>query len=643
MTESNDAAIYAFGEAEVDPPQRAVRFRGKPVDLDRSAFEVLVCLLQSSGGVVNKLELLKIGWPGRVVTENSLSKAIARLRSALDDSEGACVESVHGYGYRIALPIRRRGNAMPESALATDAMPMPTTTLAAAAKPRFFGFAFAGTATLGALAVVVVLLTTGGIAQGDKQDSARTQVTSGRAAQAIEEVSVAVLPFKNLSPDSGQEFFSEGLGLQLTDDLSHLPQLRVIGQSALARFLEGPVDVQQIGREFAAANVLSGSVQRSEARVRVTMQLTNAGTGELVWSNIYDRPHAELFAMQDEIARSVIAALRVELLPAQTPLVARRSTSSPEAYGEYLLGLKLFKDDETGGRRALAAYERAVAIDPEFTDAWIRIADLLGHSGFYADNAVEALEGKKRAMDILERLLARHPDESRFWLMRGAFRYAHWWDWSGAEQDFQQAAKLGATNEQMYLLEMSRIRAAVGDLSDAIGFVARATEVEPKTPGWSQKGYQHLGLGQYDEARASITQAILNDRLDEHAHYYLGLCNLLQGDAASALANFDDSAHVLRLTGRAAALFSKGDMSEANEDLNGLIARYGHVAAFRVAQVYAWRGESNPAFEWLEKSVSQHEAALMYLKFDPLLRSLRNDPRFNVLLAKVNLPTTPLQ
>ena len=156
-------------------------------------------------------------------------------------------------------------------------------------------------------------------------------------------------------------------------------------------------------------------------------------------------------------------------------------------------------------------------------------------------------------------------------------------------------------------------------------------------------GYQHLGLGQYDEARASITQAILNDRLDEHAYYYLGLCDLLQGDPASALAHFDDSAHVLRLTGRAAALFSKGDLPEAREDLDALMARYGHVAAFRVAQVYAWRGESNSAFEWLEKSVAQHEAALMYLKFDPLLRSLRTDPRFNVLLAKVNLPTTPLQ
>src|SRR4029078_6493841 len=127
------------------------------------------------------------------------------------------------------------------------------------------------------------------------------------------------------------------------------------------------VDVQTIGRELGASTVLEGSVRESAGRLRVTVQLLDAANGYHLWSETYDRPESELFAMQDEIARSIIAALRIELLPEQLRGLAQHGTRDPEVYQDYLIARNVFKDDERGNRRSLAAYERAVALDPGFT------------------------------------------------------------------------------------------------------------------------------------------------------------------------------------------------------------------------------------------------------------------------------------
>ena len=172
--------------------------------------------------------------------------------------------------------------------------------------------------------------------------------------------------------------------------------------------------------------------------------------------------------MQDEIVRAIVSALRIELLPEQQRELVRHATTSAEAYDEYLLAVQVFKDDETSHRRAIAHFERAVALDPDFVDAWIRLADVLAHSGLYADNAADALAGKRRALEILDRVATLAPDRPEIFLQRGVARCAHWWDWSGAATDFEHAAALSSPDNEQYLVESGRLNAALGRLPDAI-------------------------------------------------------------------------------------------------------------------------------------------------------------------------------
>ncbi|HSE11840.1 MAG TPA: tetratricopeptide repeat protein, partial [Rudaea sp.] len=155
---------------------------------------------------------------------------------------------------------------------------------------------------------------------------------------------------------------------------------------------------------------------------------------------------------------------------------------------------------------------------------------------------------------------------------------------------------------------------------------------------WTVMGYHYTALGRYDRAREALTQAVRNVPLDEHAHYYLGLGELLQGRPAAALPHFEDSAHFLRLTGLAMAHHSLGDSAASNQDLQMLISRYAHILPYQVAEVYAWRGENDKAFEWLDRSYELHDASFILCEFDPLLRGLHSDPRYAALLKKLGLP-----
>lgn len=632
---------WRFGAVEVDEREARVRVDGKVVALDRSGFDLLVCLLRKADGIVSKDELLRAGWPGRVVTENSLTKAIGRLRQAINDPDGDCLRVVHGYGYRLVATPQRLPDEAEQAAATQAAVPSPSVALPQAAplqasKPP----AMHRTWLLAALGVVLALAAISTVRIGIRP--AEPSAASAPQATAAPSASIAVLPFLDLSTTQDQGYFSDGLAEQLRDDLARLPQLRVPGRSASVAFRGAQADAKRVGKALNVGTVLEGSVRKSGERLRVTVQLIDTGNGYERWSQTYDRPLGELFALQDEIARAIVGALRIELLPDQRRELVRHATTSPEAYEQYLLAHNLFQDDETAHRRAIAAYERAVALDPGFVDAWIDLADLLGFSGLYADDAQEALAGKRRATEILDRVIALDPGRADAWLHRGIFRYAHWWNWQGAAADFERAATLGVSNPDHLMVEQARLLAAQGKLAEAIAVLQRAAQLQPMTSNaWTVMAYHYLGLGDYVHSHEAATQAVRRQPLDEHAHYYLGLGELLQGRAAAALPHFDDSAHVLRLNGQALAYHTLGDSAAAQRDLQLLITRYGHILPYNVAEVYAWRGDSDLAFQWLDRAVELHDASFMYLEFDPLLKNLHGDPRFAALLAKLGLP--PLQ
>jgi len=628
---------WRFGTTELDEREMCLTIGGAIVPLDRSGYDLLLCLVRHAGEVVPKDELLRVGWPGRVVTENSLAKAIGRLRQALDDADGECLRVVHGYGYRLvadvqALPadavtIPAAANDPPPPAAAQLRPPAPTP-----ARQRWWTPILIGT---------ILIFAAVGVIHIGSRSPAPANAVAPEVTRTAESSSIAVLPFLDLSETQDQAYFSDGLADQLLDSLVRLPQLHVVGRTSSFAFRGKDLDIPTIGRKLNAQTILEGSVRKSADRMRVTVQLIKSADGYHVWSETYDRPITELFAMQDEIVRSIVSALRIELLPEQQRELVRHATNSAGAYDEYLLAHQVFKDDETAHRRSIAHFERAVALDPNFVEAWLGLADVLGHSGMYADNAADALAGKRRALEILDRVLTIAPDRPDVYLTRGAFRCAHWWDWAGAEQDFARVATLSSPDNEQYLVELGRLRAALGRLPDAIALELRASQINLQSGNaWTVMGYHYTALGQFERAHEVLTQAVRVQPLDEHARYYLGLGELLQGHAAAALPHFEDSAHFLRLTGMALAHHSLGERAAADQDLQLLISRFGHILPYQAAEVYAWRGEKDKAFEWLDRAYELHDASFIYYTFDPLLRNLHDDSRFAALLKRLVLPPT---
>jgi TolB-like protein/DNA-binding winged helix-turn-helix (wHTH) protein len=634
--DAGGTAIWRFGRAELDEHDRRLSVGGAAVPLDRSGYDLLLCLVRRAGEVVPKEDLLRVGWPGRVVTENSLAKAIGRLRLALGDPDGECLRVVHGYGYRLVADVRMLPAAavvaIPAAANETP-RPLPAPAPPPAASPQrrhWWTPIFVGS--------IMIFAAVGAVHIGSRSPAPALAV-SPAATQSAPTSSVAVLPFLDLSEGQDQTYFSDGLADELLDSLSRLPQIHVVSRTSSFAFRGKNLDIPTIARKLNAQAVLEGSVRKSADRVRVTVQLIKAIDGYHVWSQTYDRPITELFAMQDEIVRAIVSALRIELLPEQQRELARHATTNAEAYDEFLLAQQVFKDDETAHRRSLAHFQRAVALDPNFVDAWSGLADVLGHSGMYADSAAEGLAGKRHALEIIDRIVTLAPDRADAWKQRGVFRAAHWWNWSGAEEDLQRAVALSPAEDEQALVELGRVRAAQGKLPEAIGLELRATQINPHSGNaWTVMGYHHTALGQFERAHEVLTQSLRNVPLDEHARYYLGLGELLQGHAAAAMPLFEDSAHVLRLTGLALAHHSLGDAVAADQDLQLLIARYGHILPYQAAEVYAWRGDKDKAFEWLDRAYELHDASFIYYKFDPLLRNLHGDSRYGALLTKLGLP-----
>lgn len=619
---------WRFGNVVVDELQGRVLVGGNPVALDRSSYGLLRCLVRRAGQLVPKDDLMQAGWPNRVVTENSLVKAIGRLRLLLDDPAGDVLRVEHGYGYRLMANVEREAASDDPDAGTTPAIAAPESEAPGAAPWR--NVPRRALRIVAAAASVAIALI-----------AAAFFVWHGRVSSeaAPPSASVAVLPFADLSAAHDQQYFADGLADELLTALARIPQLHVVGRTASFAYRDRTGDVQAIGHALHAATILEGSVRKSEDRIRVTVQLLNATDGYHLWSETYDRPSTEVFALQDEIVRAISGALRVELLPDQQRNLVRHRTSNAAAYEEYLLANQVFKDDETAHRRSLAHYERAVELDPQFIDAWLGLADLLGYSGLYADRAEEALAGKRRAMAILDHVIEIAPQRWEAFLERGIFKYAHWWDWSGAEADLARSGELGGADKPHRLVELARLRAATGRLPEALAVLERVTQLDPQSSSaWTVMGYHYTSLGRFDRARDALEQAVRVQPLDEHARYYLGLGELLQGHAAQAVPHFEDSAHVLRLTGLAMAHHSLHDADASERDLQLLIARYGHVLPYQAADVYAWRGENDRAFDWLERAYTLHDASFMYLEFDPLLRGLHADPRFAALLARLSLP-----
>ena len=456
-------------------------------------------------------------------------------------------------------------------------------------------------------------------------------------SSGVDDKSIAVLPFVDMSEKKDQEYFSDGLAEELLGLLTKTPGLHVIARTSSFSFKGTTDDIPTIARKLNVANILEGSVRKSGNRLRVTTQLIRARSGEDFWSETYDRELKDVFQVQDEIAGAVVAALKLSLL-ASAP-VASASTTNTESYTLFLKcaeSQRLESRDST--EAGIALCQRAVDLDPNFAPAWALLGDLLREQ-FVAFGGNETYEvARAKAYAAFQRALALDPKQADAHLGLASLYDQMDFDPAASAAEVARASALEPGNQK--ILWMQGYDADVqGRFDDALSTFRRALELDPLNADVViQVGNTYYRANKLAEAAAAFRSALAMQPSIGSVHYRLGLVSLARKDPAGALSEMqmepDKEFHACGLPMAFDALGRKGDADAALVEAERISATG---AAYQIALIYAARGDVDGAIKWLERAYRQRDAGMLWIKFDPVLQGLRSDARFQALLVKMHL------
>ena len=453
---------------------------------------------------------------------------------------------------------------------------------------------------------------------------------------------LAVLPFADLSGD--RSLAQEALLLSdgLRRDAHRIPQMHASAESEVRAFEGSPEDPEAVLAALDADLVLTGVVRPHPVGFELTLRVVDHSGQGLAFERRYEHPRGELGELQ--------ARLRFDLYErlAGTPDrwgydPARGSgTANREAWLAFLRAATVLGDDEAGQRRAKAALEQAVALDPNYADAWIALGSLLGAGGgpggTFADDSAELAESRKRAMAALDRGISLAPNEPGHYLLRSEIRHLYFYDWEGAQADLDRAEALMPRPTAHLYIQRARLAASRGDLREAIAFDDRATALDPESGSQRNKGWHLIALGEFAQARELLLREHAVRPFESSLNYYLGLCDLYEGLPEAALARFEQAGTVHRLTGTVLAHARRGDREAARRALASLEQRFADTAAYEIAIGHAWLDEPDKAFQWLERAIAVGDGGVLYLGFDPLVAPLRKQARFVEVLDRIGFP-----
>ena len=436
-----------------------------------------------------------------------------------------------------------------------------------------------------------------------------------------------------MSEKRDQEYFSDGLSEELIELLSKIPDLRVPARTSSFYFKGRVEKLETIAAELRVANVLEGSVRKAGNKLRVTAQLIRADTSEHLWSETFDRNIRDVFKIQDEIAAAVVSALQVKLAPGQQAANLHR-TSNPEAHNQYLLGRQFFERGTLDGfRRAAEAFRKAVELDPRYAAAYAELAIV---ESYVADPSGDAA-GQQQALAAADKAVELAPDEADAYAARGYMRLRRTWDWSGAQADFEKARTLDSANRT---LSFAALLGYFGRPPEALAAAKKATELDPlSAAAWLVLSWNLAGNRQFAAAHEALRRALEIQPENPILRASLAGLQLEEGNATEALTTYRQvSDEEVRLYGVARAEHTLGHAKESQQALDQFIANGGQAKAYDIAEIYAWRGEKDKAFEWLDRAYQQRNSDLYSFRNDRLFASLRGDARFAAMLRKMNLP-----
>jgi TolB-like protein len=469
------------------------------------------------------------------------------------------------------------------------------------------------------------------------------------AVSTREPPSIAVLPFVNMSRDEENEYFADGLSEELLNVLAKIRGLRVASRTSAFSFKGKGIDIPTIAQKLNVATVLEGSVRKSGNRVRITAQLIQVATDSHLWSQTYDRQLDDIFAVQDDIAQSVVKELRAALLgvPAETAAIvtvaaavhkaATGRSDSPEAFQLYLQG-KFFGERITQADtdKAIALYRQAIAIDPVYALAWTGLSRIHQLQAGYGFAPID--EGYERAREAAQRALQLAPDLAEAHLALGWLQLSHDWDWTAADASFRRALEL-APGDAHVLDGAATLARILGQHEKALALIRKALALDPLSAAIHREAAMvYFMSDRLEDAATSLQIALDLNPKGGLTHAFLAINRLLQGRSDEALSLAPAESHdVFRYLAFAMIHHKLGHPEESESALKALIDGFGWTAAYQAAEAYAFRGEVDKAFEWLESAFAHRDPGVVHTAVDLFLRPLHGDPRWLPFLRRLSL------
>ena len=626
----------------LDLDRRAYQLRrfGKPVKLSRIPMELLLLLVERRGELVTRDEIGERIWGKDVFVDqdNNINAAIRKLRQVLDDNpeQPKFIQTVTGRGYRFVAPVSdppdvtQNLQSAPErptqNGVFVDRRAIPPPLPQPPARPL----------KLALPALALVLLVGAVVYLQWFRSHPHPQAAAGR-------LMLAVLPFKNLTGDAAQEYFSDGLTEEMIAQLGNLdPQhLGVIARTSVMHYKGTTEKLDQIGGELGVQYVLEGSVRRSSDKVRITAQLIQVKDQSHVWARQYDRELSNLLAIQGEIAQEVAQEIPLRLGDVKAPVPAHHPTLGPQEYQAYDLYLKgrYFWNKRTprGFEQAIECFQQAIAKDPNYARAYAGLADSYALLSGYTqapqtESMPKARAAALKALELDEGLAEAHTSLA-------LITENYDWDWKSAEKEYRRAIELNpnyATAHQWYAEFLSW----QGRFDQAFAESERARQLDPLSLIIATDNAAILIYSrQYDRAIAQCRTVFEMEPNFPRAHLVVGAYVEKRQftDALANLAHWEDGPWTLAwqayIYGRA------GQQPLARNTLQKLqqLYRRQHIGPDPVLWAYVGMGDKDEAFAWFEKAYAEHSNLLTSLKVNPAFDPLRTDPRFQDLMRRVRL------
>ena len=602
---------YEFGPYRLELPPRRLLRGGEPVSLTPKAFDTLLALIERRDRVVEKTELMQLIWQGSFVEEANLSQTIFVLRKILgaDASGRAFIETVPRRGYRFAANVR----------------PVPVRQVDSATLRARSGVRWLTAATVAALIVLIAGLWHRSLAPSASSDR---------------KVMLAVMPFDNLSGDPAQQYFSNGLTEEMITQLGGLEpeRLGVIARASAMPYTGTKKDARQIGSELGVDYLLEGSVRRDAERVRITAQLIDVHSQTHIWAENYDRDLRDILGVQSEVASAIAEQVRVKLTPEQSARLRHTVAVNPEAFENYLRG-RFFWNKRTadGHQRAIAFFEKALALDPNYAKAYAGLADAYALLGSNPNDMLSRRDAMSRARGAAQKALSLDETLADAHASLGFVKMHYDWEFRAAEQEFRRAIALSpgyATAHQWYAYDL----VALGRLDDAIAEARRAQKADPLSVIISRDVCEMLLFaGRNDEAIAQCQKTLEMDPSFELAHWSLAWAYEHKGQETAFLKELEAATS---LPGVAGFLYVRtGRTRDARRALEALERgkpkRYD--LCVEIAQFAVALGDNDRAFASLERCFQEREGGLIVLRVSPEWQAIRSDPRFADLMRRVGV------